>query len=126
MSTHDDDASVVRHEEQIHVRTEAFPLETVRIEKVIVTEPRTFTIDVRREELRITRRPADDKDTASYPLPHERPAPIVIILREEQVTVTTSIVPVERITVDIVNVIGEQHLRESLQREIVDLEQDQN
>ncbi|MGL1437453.1 DUF2382 domain-containing protein, partial [Vibrio parahaemolyticus] len=41
----------------MHVRIETFPRETVRIEKVIVTDRRTITIDVRREELRITRTP---------------------------------------------------------------------
>jgi uncharacterized protein (TIGR02271 family) len=116
-----DDPELVRHEEHLHLSTETVPVETVRIEKVIVTETRTFTKDVRREELRITRTPATGQNSLPPASSNNRALPIVIVLREEQLTVTTTIVPVERITVNVANVISEQHVSEPIRHEHIDV-----
>lgn len=116
-----DDPELVRYEEHLHVSTETVPVETVRIEKVIVTETRTFTADVRREELRITRAPITSQNSLP-PAPSNAPTlPIVIVLREEQLTLTTTIVPVEKITVNVANVISEQHVNEPVRHEHIDV-----
>lgn len=121
MSPSEHPAPVTRREERLRISKETIPRETVRVEKVIVTEQRTFTVDVRREEIRITRQPIADDD----PLPtadRDHPTvPIVLILREEQLVLTTVTVPVEKITVDIADVISEHHVSESLQGERIDI-----
>ncbi|GAA1634756.1 YsnF/AvaK domain-containing protein [Microbacterium flavum] len=114
-------AGMVRHEEHLDVHVETYPTETVRIEKVVVTEQRTLTIDVRREELRITRTPlAPGKSPAHLAAPRTTP-PIVMILREEQPVITMAIVPVEKVTVTIAVHTAEHHLHESLHHEHIDV-----
>lgn len=115
------DSDLLRYEEQLRVSTETVPVEIVRIEKFIVTEQRTSTVDVRREELRITREPvtgADPEAAASSGVPA---MPIVIILREEKILITKTVVPAERVTVDVVNVSKEGHVNETLRREQIDV-----
>ena len=116
-----DDPELVRHEEHLHVSTETVPVEAIRIEKVIVTETRTFTADVRRVELRITRAPITGQNSRSSVSSNAPTLPIVIVLREEQLTVTTRIVPVEKIAVNVANVISEQHVSEPIRHEHVDV-----
>ena len=118
-----DPADVVRHEQHLHVRTETVPVETVRIEKFIVTERRTFTADVRREELRITREHITGNTSVPTATPNNRALPIVIVLHEEQIEITTTVVPVEKITVNVAHLIGERHLNASVQREQVDVDE---
>ncbi|WP_242088616.1 YsnF/AvaK domain-containing protein [Microbacterium lacticum] len=114
-------AAVVRHEEILHVTTETVPRETVRIEKYIVTERRTITADVRREEIRITRIPITDPDqlgshTNSAPTP-----PLTIVLHEEQLTLTTATVPVETVTIRVTPVLGEHRVEDIVRREQIDV-----
>lgn len=116
-----DDPELVRHEEHLHVSTETVPVEAVRIEKFIVTETRTFTADVRREELRITREPITGPNSRPPGSSNARTLPIVIVLREEQLTLTTTIVPVERITVNVAEVISEQRVSETIRHEHIDV-----
>lgn len=117
--------SVLRSEEQLHIRTQTHPTETVRIEKVVVTETRTITVDVRREELRITHTPVVDGDTPATPdTTHTHThthTPIVMVLHEEQLTFIKNVVPVERVTVDVHTVTTDQLINESLRREQVDV-----
>ena len=96
-----DDPGVLRFEEHLHVRIETFPRETVRIEKVIVTDRRTITIDVRREELRITRTP--------------------MILRQEQPVIALEVVPVEKVTVDVRVDSTDHHFSEELRHDRIDV-----
>lgn len=94
MPSRDDAAAdTVRHEEHLHVHVETVATETVRIEKVVVTEQRTLTIDVRREELRITRTPLTPGDSLLPPVAPRTPPPVVMILREEQPVITMKVVP---------------------------------
>lgn len=121
MSPSEHPAPVIRREERLHVSTETIPQETVRIEKVIVTEQRTFTADVRREELRITRQPIAGHDPLPTAQRDQPTVPIVLILREEHLVITTVLVPVEKITVDVADVISEHHISESLRSEHIDI-----
>lgn len=109
---HGDDTGVelVRREERLLVSTEVHATERVRLERFIVTEQRTVTVDVRHEEVRLTREPLD----SGGPLPSTRQpssdrAPVVVVLREEQVVVSTTVVPVERVTLT-VHTVTEDHL----------------
>lgn len=115
----EDPVVVVRREERLHVATTTVPLEKVRVERHIVTEQRTFTVDVRREELRITRTPISEDTPA--PAGNAPSGPIVIVLHEEQVTLTTTVVPVEKVTVEVSAVTREHRVKDRLRREEIDI-----
>lgn len=124
MISSDDDstpAAVVRHEEILHVATETIALETVRIEKYIVTERRTFIADVRREEIRITRTPVSDSDECRPRVDTDQDAAIVLVLHEEQLAITTTTVPVETVTIRVNSVPGEYRIEDVLRQEEVEV-----
>lgn len=126
MISSDDDstpAAVVRHEEILHVATETIALETVRIEKYIITERRTFTADVRREEIRITRTPVIDPDEFRSRMDTDPAPPITMVLHEEQLAITTAIVPVETVTIRVTSVPSEHRIDDALRREQVDIDE---
>tara|TARA_R110002020_G_scaffold14731_18_gene52401 strand:- start:2115 stop:2537 length:423 start_codon:yes stop_codon:yes gene_type:complete len=114
-------AVVVRHEEILHIVTETIALETVRIEKYIITERRTFTADVRREEIRITRTPITDPDELRPRVDIHPAPPITMVLHEEQLAITTTTVPVETVTIRVASVPGEHRIDDTLRREEVDI-----
>lgn len=124
MISSDDDsitAAVVLHEEILHVATETVALETVRIEKHIVTERRAFTAEVRREELRITRTPVTDPDEFRPPVNTDSDRSITMVLHEEQLHITMKTVPVESVTVRVSTVNDEHRIEDILRREEIDL-----
>lgn len=116
-----DGTDVFLHEEQIRHRVQAFPREIVRIETVIVTEQRTFTAEVRREELRVTRTAISDAGLDTPPVVTQARLPIVLVLREERLIITKAIVPIERITVDIANITGAERVNDVVRQEQVKL-----
>lgn len=119
----EDTAGMVRHEEHLHVHIETIPREVVHVEKVIVTEQRTLTVEVRREELRITRTPISSNnspDLLAAPRTRTRP-PIVMILREERPVISLAVIPVEKVTVDVRVDTTDHHLSESLHHEHIDV-----
>jgi len=112
---------VVRRDERLIVAAERHETERVRLERVVVTEQRTVTVDVSHEEIRIVREPITgaaelaDSSTATV---HE---PIVVVLREEQITVSTAVVPVERVTLTVHTVTEGHRVEVALRREEVDI-----
>ena len=94
-TTGPDAAEVVRAEEQVRVDVERVPVRRARLQRYVVTEQRTFTVDVRREEVRLVYEdlsPADGSLDASAE--EEMPA---VVLREERIELTRTVVPVERV-----------------------------
>jgi len=100
---------VTRSEEQLRVATESVPVGTVRVSKHIVTEEKTITVQLRREELRLEHVPLTPTEHPGHGAAHEVGAgkDVVIVLHAEQANVTTEIVPIERVTVH-TDVITEQ------------------
>ncbi len=98
-----------RSEEQLRVATESVPVGTVRVSKHIVTEEKTITVQLRREELRLEHVPLTPTEHPGHGAAHEVGAgkDVVIVLHAEQANVTTEIVPIERVTVH-TDVITEQ------------------
>lgn len=87
---------VVRSEEQVRFDTRRRTSARFRVGKRIVTEEQTFTVAVRREELFIEELSVgDDSPTAD----DGGPTVIELVLRREEVSFTTDIVPVERVRV---------------------------
>ncbi|TDW67911.1 uncharacterized protein (TIGR02271 family) [Curtobacterium sp. PhB25] len=116
-----DQFDVVRRDERLVIGTERHAIERVRLERVIVTEQRTITVDVSHEEIRLVREPIGDAvpvSTGTTGTVHE---PIVVVLREEQITVSTAVVPVERVTLTTHTVTEEHRVEAELRREEIDI-----
>lgn len=103
-------AQLVRSEERLRTDVHRVPYARVRLEKFIVTETRTVTVEVRREEVRLVHLdatgPAGTADTVAA-----GPGQGVdrwLTLSEERVAITTEIVPIERVRLQIDTVTGER------------------
>ncbi|TCL79366.1 MULTISPECIES: YsnF/AvaK domain-containing protein [unclassified Rathayibacter] len=114
-------ADVILREERLDVSTERYATERVTIERIIVTEQRTITVEVRHEEIRITREAVDEEPVFSADA-SAHPDPLVVILHEEQINLTKAVVPVERVTVQIHTVAQHQHVTETLGHEVIDID----
>ena len=124
--TGDDHAEVVRSEERLHVGTLSVPVERVRVRKVVVTEERTVTVTVRREELRVEREPIAPGDVVQEQLagPDQDPRVVEMVLHEERVVVEREVVPVERVRVVVDRVTTQQPVEATLSHEEVVVEGD--
>lgn len=112
---------VVRLEEQLRVSTVSVPKERVRFEKVIVTEEKTVTVTVRREELRIIRETiaeGADIDTTRGPVPTTE---LDMVLHEERIMTAIEVVPVERVRVRVTQVSEDLPVTDTVRKERVDL-----
>ena len=122
---HDDATGVtdvILSEEHLLVTTERRAVERVVLQKVIVTERRTITVDVSHEEIRLTREPLAGGtvvQTGVRPALHE---PVVMILHEEQITVSRTILPVERVTFATTSVPGRLIVEETIRHEEIDVD----
>lgn len=114
------DAVVTRSEERLDVSVAAVPVRRAVVRKVVVTEERTITVTVRREELRIEEWPLDP--AADVPATTAARRPIDLVLHEEQVEVVTRVVPVERVRVTVERRDGERTVTETLRREQVEVD----
>jgi uncharacterized protein (TIGR02271 family) len=100
---------VVRYEERLDVGVKRVPARRVRLVKHVMTERRV--VEVRREELRIEEDelPVDARASeASVTL--GRGEPLEIVLSEEEVVLTRTVVPRERVRVWVEDVAGERRL----------------
>jgi len=124
MGDHSTSEEITLHEQRLRVSTRVVPFERVRIERFIVTEQRTFTVDIRREELRIVREQISEADVG-LAAPTILQAPpredIVMILSEEQAVITKKIVPVERVRLHTHVLTELQDVAEELGREHIDV-----
>lgn len=114
-------ANVILHEERLAVTTQRYATERITIERVIVTEQRTITVDVRREELRLTREPLPEGGLIPADAGPITAEPLVMVLHEEQIAIVKTIVPVERVTISTETVIEDQQVSATLGREVVEL-----
>jgi uncharacterized protein (TIGR02271 family) len=92
-----DHLEVVRSEEELAVATRVVARERVRVVKRIVSETVTRTFEVRREELHVERVPLDGTELVDGPVTAEDVADIV--LWQEELEVTSRLVPRERVRV---------------------------
>lgn len=123
---------IVRSEERLRVQAERIPIERVRIERYIVTEQQTFTVEVSHEEIRVIREPIADTDlsdeagsslraaAAADPRPADG-SDLVITLSREEIEFTKRIVPDEVVRVRTTRVAEEQQITTNLSREELDL-----
>jgi uncharacterized protein (TIGR02271 family) len=111
-------AEVTLHDERLRVGTERHATERIRLERVVVTEQRTITVDVSHEEIRLTRGPVSG-DTRLPGGPVADREPVVVVLHEERVVVTKTVVPVERVTLTIHAVTRDEPVVDTVRREAV-------
>jgi uncharacterized protein (TIGR02271 family) len=106
-------------EERLRIETERVPRTRVVLRKVVVTEQRTVSVPVRREEYRLIREPITDADPVAGGVigPDEQE----VVLYEERVVVTTEVVPVERIRLVKEEVVETREVSGALRRERIEL-----
>lgn len=112
---------VTRSEERLGIQKQAVAVERVRLQKYIVTEERTITVSVRREEVRLVREPLDGGlvDVAESARSDDD---ITVVLSEEQVVVSKRIVPVERVRLLRHAVTENRVITEEIRKERVDVD----
>lgn len=115
-----DPVAVIRHEEQLLVDTETVPVERVRVQKIIVSEEKTFTVTVRREEVRLIREPYTG-ETPDTGMADSSGTPHIMILHEERVIMTTEVVPVERVWLHVHQIADTETVTETLAHEQITL-----
>jgi uncharacterized protein (TIGR02271 family) len=109
-------------EEQLRIDKELVPIARVVVQKFVVTEERTITVTVRREELRIVREPIEDLDpqpAMQEPLPRND---LVVVLHEERPVVSVEVIPYERVVVSTGWLTETQTAAAPVKRERVQLE----
>jgi len=120
----DQPVDVLVSAEQATVSTVSTPVEVVRISRRIVTETVQVPVQVRHEELVVTRSPATQDSELPAPTgttaTGDRPA-LVIPLRREVPAVGVTVVATEQVTVRVLTVTNEQAVSTELQRENVEI-----
>jgi len=125
----EDAVEMVRSEERLHASVEWVTAERVRISKRIVTENKTFTVQVRREELVVERFPAGET-TGGSPEPTDAggavggvsTAPVVeLVLHEEVPEITLRAVPTEWVLVYKDTITGNTTVDATVRREQIEL-----
>jgi uncharacterized protein (TIGR02271 family) len=113
---------VIRSEERLSAATTRHVTSRIRVGKRVVTEQRTITVNVSREEFYLEELPLD----AAYPADSGLAGAdrdVVIVLREEEPVVTTRLVPVEEVRVRVVRVTEEAVSTAEVAREVVEVDQ---
>ena len=110
---------LVRSEEQLHVGTEQVVAGYARLEKFTVTETKTVTVQVTHEEVRLLRT-ADDGQRTTTESTGSTDGTRWMVLSREEVVVTTRVVPVERVRLEVYPVTEQQQVTDQVRKEQID------
>ncbi|MEI5583052.1 MULTISPECIES: PRC and DUF2382 domain-containing protein [unclassified Agromyces] len=119
------DTAMTRSEEQLNVGTEKVQTGRARLRKHVVTENRTVTVPVTREEVRVEREPITDANAAQA-----RSGPDLseeeheVVLTEERPVVQKETVPVERVRLDKETVTENESVSEDVRKEQIEYRED--
>ena len=116
----EDDGSIVRREEELRVGKERVETGRVRLRKHVVTEQKTVTVPVEREEFEVVREPITDGHTGGQLSEDEAS----ITLSEERPVVDKQVVDKERIGLNKNTVAEERQVSADVSREEVEVERD--
>ncbi len=129
-------AEVVRSEERLDIGRRSEVVGRVRIAKRVVSEERQVTVTVRREELFVEELPTDTDARTSGAVysdddgglvqqstggTHTTEPVLELWLSEEEVEVTTRVVPRERVRVYVDTVTGAVEVSDTVGKEVVDV-----
>lgn len=110
---------LIRSEEQLNVRTRRVPSGRVRLEKFVVTETRTITVEVSHEETRLIHLDSTDVEGSGTAVDDDSDR--WLILSEEQVVVTKVVVPRERIRLQRNTIVEDRQVTEQVRHERIDV-----
>lgn len=124
---------LIRSEEQLAVSTVRVPARRVRLEKFVVTETRTITVQVSHEQVRLVdvnlEADHDDNlvgdgahatvDTAVTTDPNNSDVDRWLTLSEERVVVTIEVVPIERVRLQVTSALEQREVTDTVRREQV-------
>lgn len=116
----DDDASVVRSEEELKVGKRAVEAGQVRLKKWVETEPVEMDVQLRRETARVKREPID----APAPGAEFDERDIDVPLHREEAVVQKRKVAKERVGVEKGVEVEEKRVRDEVRKERVDVDED--
>lgn len=118
--------SVVRHEEELHVGKERVATGRMRLRKHVVTEQKTVTVPVQREEYTLEREPIAEGDHGQRGAGHGEVGEeeISVTTYEERPVVEKEVVAKERIGLGKETVTEEREVTADVAREEVTLDQD--
>lgn len=114
------EAVVVLRQEQLHATTTRVPTGVAVLKKTVVSELRTVTVEVRREEVELVVRPWVD-DGQDLPAGAHVALP-ELVLYEEEIVVTRRLVPRERVRLLTVSVTELREISATVRHEVVDLQ----
>jgi len=110
---------LIRSEERLNVTTARVPGGWARLEKFLVTETRTITVEVTHEEVRLASEPAGAGGAAADPGKQKNQARWMYVSREE-VVVTKRVVPVERVRLEVYPVTEQRQISDEVRKEQID------
>lgn len=113
---------LVLSEERLSVTTIRVPSGRARLERFLVTETQTFTVEVTHEEVRLTREPVEPagleprsrEDSSGKNIARWMP------LHREEVVITKRVVPVERVRLEVYPVTEQRQITERIRKERLD------
>nr|WP_231126817.1 DUF2382 domain-containing protein [Motilibacter aurantiacus] len=117
------DEAMTRSEERLVTGVETVVGSRARVEKYVVTETETVTVQVRREMVRLVSEPVDDADALRAPADGTEfsPREQVLVLYAERPVVTLETVPVEQVRVVVETETAEATVSAPVRKERIDL-----
>lgn len=117
--------AMTRSEEQMHVGTTRRETGRARLRKYVETEQQQQTVPVSHEEVRVEREPITEADREQARSGAELTEDDTeVVLHEQQPTVEKETVPKERVRLETEEVTGEQTVSGEVQKERVEVEED--
>jgi uncharacterized protein (TIGR02271 family) len=113
---------VTRSQEQLRTDTVNVVVGRARLITTVVTENQTFTVPVRRQEVRLVYDPLPENEQTITPTGLSEDT-VEVILHAEQVQITTQVVPLERVRMVRRVVTTAQTITEPVRSEQIALEQ---
>ena len=111
---------LIRSEERLDVTTARVPGGWARLEKFLVTETRTFTVEVTHEEVRLVQNPADAAARTHLDPDGRKNQARWMYVNREEVVITKRVVPVERVRLEVYPVTEQRQVSDEVRKEQID------
>lgn len=111
---------LIRSEERLDVTTQRVPGGWARLEKFLVTETRTFTVEVTHEEVRLVHNPPDAGARTHLDPDGQKNQARWMYVNREEVVLTKKVVPVERVRLEVYPVTEQRQISDEVRKERID------